>query len=296
MPHGLGRVKAPKLILVSRQRRKTDPIAEVRRVKDPLTRAKLASRTITESQQVEIELARLRREAIEEAAAGGHSYTAIADEIGLSRGRVSQIRSDGPPLERVLFGVGPIQVGIPLRPVEGRELPVVASEDIQSRDQLTDQLLDFGFVVERSDIDPRRPWQPEAPDLVAICGPKSSPTIIEALTNDPVMRFEPDETGRWVIEDRDSGTTHVSPMDDETPMPADIAYLGRVQFDKARDLFLIAGVHAIGSLGAVHWLSTNMPWLYGQVGLGNFSMVIASEHNSEGEIKTSEAACPPALH
>jgi hypothetical protein len=276
--------------------RDTDPIALVRSVKDPLSRAKLAIRTITESQQIEIELARLRREAIEEAAAAGHSYTAIAEEIGLTRGRVSQIRSDGPRLERVLFGVGPIDIGLPLRPIQGRDLPVVASEDIQARDNLVVLLEKLGFVVERVDVDPRLPWQPTAPDLVAVCGPKSSPTIVEVLENDPVLEFKADDEGRWGITDRVTGQQFLSPMDEPVPLNADIAYVGRIRFDDRRDLFLVAGVHAIGSLGAVHYLTSNLRNIYDQVGTRNFSMVIASEHNDRGEIKTSEAACLALPH
>ncbi|MEM7338114.1 MAG: hypothetical protein AAF467_05670 [Actinomycetota bacterium] len=281
---------------MSSQRRKTDPIGEVRKIKDPLSRAKVASRTITESQQVEIELARLRREAIEEAAEGGMSYTSIADEIGLSRGRVSQIRSDGPPLERVLFGVGPIDIGLPLRPVEGRDLPVVASEDIRARDELATMLDGLGFVIDQVDIDPRLPWQPQAPDLVAVCGPKSSPTIEEILENDPVLEFKPDDDGRWGITDRVTGQLFVSPMDESVPLNEDVAYVGRVRFDDRRSLFLVAGVHAIGSLGAVHYLSTHLGTIYEQVGTKNFSMVIASENNGQGEIKRSEAACLALPH
>ena len=262
----------------------------------PLSRAKVASRTITESQQVEIELARLRREAIEEAAESGISYTAIADEIGLSRGRVSQIRSDGPPLERVLFGVGPIDIGLPLRPIQGRDLPVVASEDIQARDDLAALLDKLGFVVDQVDIDPRLPWQPSAPDLVAVCGPKSSPTIEEVLEKDPVLDFSPDDDGRWRITDRVTGQRFVSPMDEPTPLNADVAYVGRVRFDDNRSLFLVAGVHAIGSLGAVHYLTSHLGTIYEQVGTRNFSMVVASENNGQGEIKTSEAACLALPH
>ncbi len=281
---------------MARRPRKADPIAEVRKIKDPLSRAKLASQTITESQQVEIELARLRREAIEEAAANGITYAAIADAIGLSRGRVSQIRSDGPPLERVIFGVGPLDVGLPLRPIEGRALPVVASEDIEARDRLIELLAELGFVVNRVEIDPRRDWQPEAPDLIAICGPKSSPTIIDVLETDPALDFSLRSDGRWTIKDQVTDIEYASPMDDPTPLPRDIAYVGRLRFDSDRHLLLIAGVHAIGSLGAVHHLRANLAGLYRDVGTGEFSMVIASDHNDAGEIKATEVLCAPVLH
>lgn len=279
-----------------KRRRLTDPIAEIRKIRDPLNRAKLASQTITESQQVEIELARLRRQAIEEAAASGLSYTAIAEKIGLTRGRVSQIRSDGPPLERVLFGVGPLDVGLPLRLVEGRALPMLASEDSEARDLLVELLTNLGFIVNRVEIHPRREWQPDAPDVVAICGPKSSPTIAEVLKNDPVLAFSPNDDGRWTIQDRKAEKEYASPMDEPTPLPSDLAYIGRLRFDRYRHVFLIAGIHGIGSLGAVHYLRSDLRNLYDKVGMSDFSMVVASEHSDAGEIKNTEVVCPAILH
>ena len=84
-------------------------------------------------------------------------------------------------------------------------------------------------------------------------------------------------------------------MDDADPAATDVGYLGRVPLDDTRSVLLIAGVHAIGSVGIVHWLQTNLEDLYKQIGTDDFSMVIRSDH-VEGEITNSEAACPPARH
>ena len=171
----------------------------------------------------------------------------------------------------------------------------MASEDIRAREELIELLTGFGFVVDRIDIDPRRPWQPEASDLVAICGPKSSPTVAELLTNAPVLHFAVDDQ-RWTIKDRTTGDQWESPMDDETPRPVDVGYIGRIPFDAKRKVFVIAGVHAIGSLGAVHFLRSHLPKLYEKVAVSDFSMIVRSEHGDDGEIKKSEVACPPVLH
>ncbi len=286
------------MCLVTRSRFRADTIAAVRAATDPLSRAKLAHQFITESQQFELELTRLRREAVEEAAASGLSFSAIADELKLSKGRVSQITGpSGPSRERIMFGIGPVSVAIPLRPVPDRALPVIASEDAQAREELVSLLTKLKFVIQPDDnIDPRRAWRPWAPDLVAICGPKSSPTIAKLYDGDPVLKFTIDDAGRWGIDDLDAAARYESPMDDPEPQMTDIAYVGRLPFDKDRNLFLIGGVHAIGSRGAVHYLTHNLATLYDKVGADPFSIVIASDHDAEGKIVRSEALCPPALH
>jgi hypothetical protein len=65
-------------------------------------------------------------------------------------------------------------------------------------------------------------WRPSG-DVVAICGPKSSPVTARALEADPVLDFR-EEGGRWVIVERETGRVHGSPMDDDPPDPnADFA-------------------------------------------------------------------------
>ena len=100
---------------------------------------------------------------------------------------------------------------------------------------------------------------------------------------------------RWLLQDRQVGTRYESPMDNAEPKAADIGYLGRLQFDNDRSLILIAGVHAIGSVGVIHYLQTNIKRLYAEVGTKPFSMVIQSDHDGE-TITSSEPTCQPILH
>lgn len=262
---------------------------------DPIRRVRLAGEVMLRLQQTELEVSRLRRQAIELAAAGGMSYSEVARQVGLTRGRVSQIRSDAPPDERAFFGIGPLQLGVPLRRMPDRELPVVASEDLAAREGLSELLSTLAFHVEHIEIDPDDPWEPTGQDLAAICGPKSSPTIAKLLKADPALSFKPDKAGRWQLRAKQSKETFTSPMDDVNPSNTDVAYLGRIRFDDHRSLVLIAGVHAIGSLGAVHYLRTNLAALHHEVGDQPFSMVINSTHDGQ-QIVTSEAACQPLVH
>src|SRR5687767_3762361 len=103
----------------------------VRREPDPVRRGKRATDLLTIYQQRATELARLRKAAIEEAhRVGGLSYTEIAAALGITKGRITQIRNDAPRPERALFGIGPVSIGVPYRyQTTDRERPLIAAED-----------------------------------------------------------------------------------------------------------------------------------------------------------------------
>ena len=129
--------------------------------------------------------------------------------------------------------------------------------------------------------------------MVAICGPKSSPVSAAALAADPLLDFREDD-GRWLIADRTDGTRYLSPLDDGQD-DRDIAYVGRLPVAGGGTMLLIAGVHALGSVGAVDYLTGHAAELYRQVGEGTFSMITASRHDGErvlggGWIEETEAA------
>ncbi|MCN0180108.1 hypothetical protein [Salinispora arenicola] len=150
------------------------------------------------------------------------------------------------------------------------------------------------FQVDHFRIPPDGQWQPRG-DVAAICGPKSSPVTAQAISSDPVLMFEPDDAGRWTIRERDGSRVYESPMDDPTaPRWADVAYVGRLAL-KEQTIFIVAGVHALGSVGAIDYLARNLPDLYAHVGTHRFSMVIRSEHDGD-TVTRSELACPPRIH
>jgi hypothetical protein len=271
----------------------SDEFESVRTETDALTRARRATELISIYQQRSTELARLRRVAIDQAARErGLTLAGVAAEIGLSKGRITQIRQSAPAPERGLFGVGPVTVAVPLRQMPGRSLPVISAEDSLSAEMVTDLLGSLGFVVEQFRIPVGGQWAPVG-DLVAICGPKSSPVTAEALMADPVLDFT-DDAGRWLIKDRRSEQVFISDMDDVPAGNRDVAYVGRLPY-RTGTMLLIAGVHAIGSVGAVHYLSRHLPELYATVEEAPFSMVVRSAHDGAA-ILESELVCPPRRH
>ena len=266
----------------------------VRREADPVRQAQMAGELITLYQQRSVELARLRKEAINRAAEQtGMSFSAIANQLGLTRGRITQIRQSAPPAERAFFGVGPVTIALPLRSVPGRALPVISSEDSQASERLSQTLSDLAFQVHHMRIPPDGIWQPTG-DTVAICGPKSSAVTAEAIGADPFLSFEPDDNGKWVISERDGSRVYQSSMDSEKHAWADVAYVGRLTY-RGQQLIIIAGIHALGSLGAIDYLSRALPELYAAVGTGRFSMVVSSEHEGERVLR-SEPICAPRIH
>lgn len=271
----------------------TDEFNQVRTDADPIRQARRATELLAIYGQRTTELARLRKAAIDRAHDElGMSYTDVAAQVGITKGRITQLRKSAPPIERAFFGVGPVTVAVPVRKITNRPHGVIALEDSTAAERLGDLLASLSFSVESFQIPPDGVWEPPA-DAVAICGPKSSRVTAEAIAADPHLSFEPDGDGRWVITDRHSGEVFVSPSDvgDST---RDLAYIARLP-QQGRTLVIVAGVHALGSIGAVEYLAANLPELYATVGDDPFSLVVSSTFNGTTVTDTA-AVWGPEVH
>ena len=268
-----------------------DEFASVRRDPDPIRRGRRATELLTTYQQRSTELARLRKAAIEEAHRDRDmSYTEIAAALGITKGRVTQIRGSAPGPERALFGVGPVAVGVPYRyQTTDRERPLIAAEDARSGEQVEQLLSTLGFAVTRFQIDPDTRELP-AGDAVVICGPKSSPMATSLLARDPAFTFA-EEDDRWVIEDRSSGERHASSAD--SGGSGDLAYLARHQMGD-RTVLHVAGIHAIGSLGALHYVTRHLSELHRSTGNAEFSCIIGAKYDGL-DVTASELISGPVV-
>ena len=89
--------------------------------------------------------------------------------------------------------------------------------------------------------------------------------------------------GRWRIVERSSRQAYASPIDDDPSADRDVAYVARLpRPGGAAPMLIVAGVHAVGSLGAMTYLTTmaNLRQLHRTVAEHPFSMVISrSSHN-----------------
>ena len=150
----------------------SDPEFEaVRQITDPLAQARAAGELIGVYQQRSTELSRIRKEAMNAAVAQrGITFTELAKELGLTKGRVSQIRSSAPPTERGLFGVGPLTIAIPQRALGGRPEGVISAHDTAAADHLQHYLESPSFRTTRylipttGDVPPIESLLIEVPD------------------------------------------------------------------------------------------------------------------------------------
>lgn len=269
----------------------SEEFESVRRDPDPIRRGQRATELLTIYQQRATELARLRKAAIEEAHRDqGMSYTEIAAALGITKGRITQIRSTAPGAERAFFGVGPVAIGVPYRyQTTDRERPLIAAEDAQTADQLETLLSALSLTVTRYQIEPERKQAPSG-DTIVVCGPKSAPLGADLLARDPALRIVED-SGRWWIEQQSDGDRFGSPSDEPSSQPADVAYVARHMIDD-RVIVHIAGIHSIGSLGATHYLTTHLAELFRKVGEESMSLAVRATY--EGlTITHSELAAGP---
>jgi len=269
----------------------SDNFDDVRRDPDPIRRGRRATELLTSYQQRAAELARLRRAAIEDAHRElGMSYTQIAAAMGITKGRISQIRATAPARERAFFGTGPVSVGVPYRyRVTDRRRPLIAAEDAKTGEHVTRLLVGYALAVTTYQIEPDTAAPPPG-DTVVICGPKSAPVGAALLARDGALSMRQD-VGRWWIVQRGGGERYGSPADDPEPADADLAYVGRHQYGDHVAVH-IAGIHAIGSLGAVHYLTGHLAALFAQAGDASFSLVIRASYDGLAITHSSLVAGP----
>jgi hypothetical protein len=245
-------------------------------IADPAERAQLASEILAEHQSLIVRLAQIRRQAIAELRASGLSYAQVGQRLGLTRARIAQLTPA--TVEREFFGGPAVTIAAPLRATsEGR--PLVAQEDVEATMVLTRLLHAADLATELQHISPSGELDLSPDALVAICGPKSSPTVQQLIAGDPLFDFSADDTGRWKITDRDTGRAYSSPIDDDPAADRDLAYVARLRHPgRQHPILVIAGIHAIGSLGAANYLAVdaNLRTLHHAAATGPFSMIIES--------------------
>jgi hypothetical protein len=271
-------------------------VEHVAQITDHSIRARAAADLMAELQAGVVETARMRRESIAWLRSNGYSMADVARLMGVSRARVAQLKDAGPPPERIFLGIDRVQVAVPQRPGK-REY--VALEDSATGQQLVTLAHSMQLVADVEYIPTTGELDLDRDSLIIVCGPKTSPVTAAALAADPRLSFEVISDGRWVLTDRRTGQQFTSPSDDlSEPKPADVAYFGRLpRPDGAGTFLLIAGVHAIGSLGVAAYLTENIAELYGQVTTQQFSMVISSTFDAKNKKVTStRAMTPPLLH
>jgi len=216
----------------------------------------------------------MRREALEELLGEGMSQAEISRSLGLSRGRISQLLAAGPAPERLFWGDDDLTVAIGGKLEAGKAQPrrVVALEDFDTFTQLCKLLQGLQLDAKHEVIPASGMIQLNRPNLVVICGPRLSPLLAQVIESDPFLGFAEDRHD-WHIVDRHADEVYRSPA----PEHSDIAYFARLSRLDGRGTFLyMAGIHAPGPAGIIHYLTNELSAVYREVGLRRFSTLIES--------------------
>jgi hypothetical protein len=275
-----------------------EDVKRVAEIASHADRARAASELLTELQAGVTEAARLRRESIAWLREHGYSLANIADIIGVSRARIAQLREAGPLPERRFLGTDRLTVAIPLKTEAASGRPVVAQEDFAAYNLLADLARDLQLEATAEYIPIGGELDLNRDNLIVICGPRLSPLIRQVLQSDPVLGFDQDEAGHWLLQDRRTGQIHPSPSDLPQPRPADVGYLSRLPRPDGDGTFiLLTGIHAVGSHGVIDFLRRELADLYEEVDLQPFSTLIAAEYDPlTRQVVRSERITPLYQH
>ncbi|MET8122817.1 sigma-70 family RNA polymerase sigma factor [Micromonospora sp. NPDC005291] len=257
----------------------TGEVDRIAALRDPFELLRQATNRMSAAQEEVTELARLRRRVIQELHDQGMSYAHIAQKVGLTRGRIHQIRHGGPAPEGAFLGTGSVIIATPLKEEAIKARPVVAIEDVAAAQRLGELARSLGLEPSFEHVPVGGAIDLNRPNLVVICGPRISEPVAQVLAQDPVLQFERASDGPWTLVDRRTGTVYRSGQDQEPPATSDVAYLGRLpRPDGQGSLIVFTGIHPPGSLGAVHLICTQINELYAQVNTGNFSILVGTQY------------------
>jgi len=274
--------------------------AEVRElcgIPDPGDRAKSASDLVARYQAATMEVSRIRREAIDELLSLGMSHAEIAAKIGTTRARIYQLLSSGPRPERAFLGTGTITVAIGGKIEQGRRdkatQPVVSAEAVRAYEVLSVLARSLGLQTEQEVVPPPGMINLNRTNLVVLTSPRLLPFVGQVLASDERYGYATDSQGSWYLVDRETGTDYRPPRD-LTGEPCDYAYVGRLPRPDGRGTFLyLAGIHAMGTLGAARYVESNMDELYRELKTRRFSQLIRCDYDPETHEILSTAPLTP---
>lgn len=260
------------------------PVAQMlREIENPLERTKAAHSAVDQLQDEVNKVLHLRRDGIEELIEAGMKASDVADELGVSKSRISQLRTQGARPERAFFGSGTLSIAIGTKPEHGRKDTaakyVVSTESMNAFHVLADAARALGLDAVNEEVPPPGLVNLNRPNLVVLTAPRVLPFLEQVLAADAHLGFKEDSSG-WYLVDKTIGVEYRSPSD--KGISQDYGYIGRLPRPDGNGTFLyIAGIHSEGTLGAAEWLSENVSKLYRQFKTRRFSVLLSVNYDEK---------------
>lgn len=271
-----------------------EQLADLEGRADPISRARRVGEFLGGILDHQNELSRIRREALQEAVSAGMTQAEIGKLIGMSRARVGQLLTSGPRPERALLGSpGLLHFAIGGKWEQGRQNPsaVISTEALSAYNVLAKLANDYDLTTDYEVVPPPGLVSLNQTNLVVLCSPRLLPLVGQVLDSDPKLGFGTDDQG-WFLRDLTTDTVYRSPSD--TGQHCDYAYVGRLPRPDGRGTFLyVAGIHAMGTLGAAHFLVDNITEVYAQVRTRRWSTLVSVSYDGETRALTEVKALTP---
>ena len=267
-------------------------IEQVAATNDPLERTRRAHQLVSDLATLSTEATRVRRESLEELT-HRMSQSDIAEELGVSRARVSQLLKAGPKPERAFLGLGEITVVLGGKREGDKSTPgpVVSTDDLGGYALVADTAKELGLSTRYEVVQPTGMVDLNRDDLIVACGPRLSPLIEQVLQVDRQLGFEHDADS-WYLQDYVTGDIYRSPMDSGENV--DYGYIARLpRFDSGGTFLYSAGIHAPGVSGGLHYMVNHLAELYNELRRDRFSKLISCTFDPESrQILSSEPLTP----
>lgn len=260
---------------------------------------------IGELQAESAEASRLRSEAVTELITKrGISRVEVADLLGVTRQRVSQILAEGPPPEHALLipDSGPLTICIIEKGKTDRGRPVITSTTAVAAGKLKELAVSYDMEAAEEHIPASGFIDLNRPNLAVLIGPRSSMLVAQAVSADPVIKWQPDKNGDWYITDTKTGTEYHSDFDSgtepETGWPRTCyAHIGRIRRPDGRGSWLcLAGEHAPGVAGAVELFCRDTAALWEQARRNLWSAIAQVAVSEECTTEAVRLITPVYVH
>ncbi|WP_027936311.1 hypothetical protein [Amycolatopsis sp. ATCC 39116] len=263
-------------------------------------RAKQAIEALALHQEWVNEYSRVRREALGELIGEGKTPNELAKMLGMTRSRVDQLLTSGPKPERALFGTAALTVAIGGKwetRAGGTGGPnvepsaVLSEQSLAAFNLIAETVSDYGLKASYQVVPPPGLVQLNRSNLIVITSPRLLPIVGQVLEADEHLGFAVNGRG-WYLVDKTTDTRFRSPIDEG--VPADYGYIGRLPRPDGKGTFLyLAGIHAMGTLGAAHYLTSHVHELYQQVKTKRWSALVKCTFDPETrEVESTELATP----